>query len=151
MRRHGTARASTMCASCGCASFLPSTLPVRSTRRLSPVSFSSPQSLCPPPSSCCARVSVRAHARVMCALPIAQSDRERRDRGGRTPPPAGLDPVRRQMKLKAFKRMLPPRRRKVGGASIRLNSVELAVHVGLTGGSDGWAETLRDREVVSSL
>lgn len=101
----------------------------------------------------CARVSVRARARVMCALPItavAEPNRGRRDRGGRTPPCGGLDPVRRLMKLKAFKRMFPPRR-KVGGASIRLNSVEFAVHVGLIGGSDGWSEKLRDREVIVPL
>lgn len=39
----------------------------------------------------------------------------------------------------------------MGGASIRLNSVEFAVHVGLIGGSDGWSEKLRDREVIVPL
>lgn len=54
------------------------------------------------------------------------------------------------MKLKAFKWVFPPRR-KVGGASIRLNSVGLAVNVALIGGSDGWSEMLRDREVTAPL
>lgn len=102
----------------------------------------------------CARVSVRARARVMCALPIAavaEPDPGRRDRGGRTPPCGGLDPVRRLMKLTAFKRMFPPPRRKVGGASISLNLVEFAVNVGSMGGSDGCSERLRDREVIAPL